>query len=98
MKGFDDGERKIQAYLEKLQIFASDPQVSESVINVRRNLLFRSRGFTEPEIARITKQIAEISGRHASNAGVRKWAPDALLVALRSTATDRKLDAVTRYF
>ena len=92
-----DTEQGIQAYLAELDRFHASPNVARTVVNINRNLLFRSKVFSDQVINEILSNVERIGSQHSDNAEVQTASSSSVAVALAAVAPQRPLEALVLF-
>jgi hypothetical protein len=98
MNGLTESEKALEKYVAELARFSDNPVVAEYLIRVQRNLLFRSRAFSNDDITRLLDRVRRMATPHSQDAHeLHLNARESVLIALQATASERKVAALDRY-
>ncbi len=98
MNGPTESEKALENYIAELDRFSDNPVVAENLIRVQRHMLFRSRAFSNDDVARLMDRVRRMSMLHSEDAhDLQLNARESALIALGATAAERKVAAVERY-
>ncbi len=98
MNGPTDNEKALEKYVSELDRFSGNPIVAADLIKVQRNLLFRSRAFSNDDITRLLDRVRRMAMPHGEDTPeLQLNARESVLIALQATAPERRVAAVEHY-